>query len=232
MADSPLKITRESLRDGSMLAQVRARLEAQARELGWTLRSEAELDKSLQDLLAQQPGGQDIYVFGYGSLMWNPAFHHQGRHSALLHGWHRRYCFWVMLGRGTPETPGLMLALDRGGACRGIAYRIPAAQAKEELALLWRREMFGGAYHARWVDITIETGIVKAITFVINRLHPRYVARLEPAETAAVIARAGGELGTCRAYFDETVAQLRALGVRDSGLERIRAFLPASTPPL
>jgi cation transport protein ChaC len=120
-----------------------------------------------------------------------------------------------------------MLALDHGGACKGVAFRITAGQAREELHVLWQREMFGGAYNARWVNLTgPDRRAIRAVTFVINRRHPRYLPELSVEQTAAIIATACGELGSCREYLENTISHLAALGLRDAGLERIAKTLP------
>jgi cation transport protein ChaC len=169
---------------------------------------------------------QDLWVFGYGSLIWNPAFEFAEQRLALLHGWHRRFCLKMYLGRGTPQTPGLMLALDHGGACKGVAFRIAADKIREELGVLWLREMYGGAYHARWVNLQAGGERFRAVTFVINKAHPRYLKELSVEQTAAFIATGCGALGSCREYLENTVAHLQALGLRDAGLARIVAALP------
>jgi cation transport protein ChaC len=218
-----LKITRETLLDGTLRARVLeyARLNPDLR-----MRTEAEMAALLNETLATLPAGEDLYVFGYGSLIWNPAFHYAESVPALLRGWYRRFCLRMYQGRGSREKPGLMLALDRGGACRGVAFRVPAAQAREELHVLWQREMFGGAYLARWVNLTAAGRKLRAVTFVIDRTHPRYVPELTVEQTAALIATASGDLGTCREYLENTIAHLATLGLRDAGLERIAKTLP------
>jgi cation transport protein ChaC len=218
-----LRITRESLRDGTMLERIR-----QSAELfpEMKFRSEAEMAALLEKALAEHPPEQDLTIFGYGSLIWNPAFHFVSKMPATLHGWHRRFCLKLMTGRGTRELPGLMLALDHGGACKGVAFRIAAAQAAEELGILWRREMYGGAYHARWVRLKTEEGEKRALTFVINRKHPRYVPEICLRETVNMIATGCGDLGSCREYLENTVQHLAELGMRDSGLQRIVEALP------
>ena len=217
-------ITREGLADGSHLARIRARAAPD-----FPVRSDAEIDASLDEALAGHPAGQDAWVFGYGSLMWNPAFLHEETRAGVIRGWHRRFCLWLTRGRGSPGCPGLMLALDRGGVCRGMAFRIAAGRVREELLLVWRREMLSGAYQARWVSVRTDQGPVRAVTFVVNGGHARYSGRLSEADTAARIAVAGGELGTCRDYFDRTVEALHAFGIRDAALERISRVLPAGT---
>jgi cation transport protein ChaC len=211
-------ITRESLADGSMLARVRANLLP-----GMVVRSDAEIEASLDAMLAAHPPGADVWVFGYGSLMWNPAFAFAERAVGVVRGYHRRFCLWLEMGRGSPGNPGLMLALDRGGVCRGVAFRIPAAQARDELLLVWRREMFGKAYLARWVQVRMVGAAVPAITFVVDRTNPRYAGKIGDAEAARHIATARGSLGSCASYLENTMAHLQSLGIRDAGLQRIAA---------
>jgi cation transport protein ChaC len=129
------------------------------------------------------------------------------------------------MGRGTPESPGLMLALDRGGSSVGMLFRFPAATARAEVRLPWRREMFTGTYVARWVRVDCEVGPVRAISFVANRAHPRYAGRLDEATIAARLAVAGGSLGTCAEYLSHTLAVLRAHGRTDHRLERLERMV-------
>jgi len=215
------------LLDGTLKARQQ---EYAAANPGSTVRTEAEMARLLELILGVHDPAKDLYVFGYGSLIWNPAMDYIDKIPALLHGYHRRFCLKMFQGRGTPETPGLMLALDHGGACKGVAFRIAAPKIREELGLLWQREMYGGAYNARWVNIAAPTGPVRAVTFVINRKHPRYLPELSVEQTAALIATGCGDLGTCREYLENTIAHLAELGLRDNGLERIARLLPAVLP--
>lgn len=170
-----------------------------------------------------------LYVFGYGSLIWKPGFPHEGAHPALLRGWHRRFCLWSRLYRGTPDMPGLVLGLDRGGACRGVAFRVPGAAAEEVLAYLQEREMPTNeeVYERRMLGIRLlDAGRrVRAVAFVANRAHASY-CRPCPETAAAAIARGVGQAGPNRDYLLNTVAHLHAMGVRDAGLDRIAALLP------
>lgn len=209
-------ITREALLDGSFLRRLRARATPDN-----PIRSDVELAACLAGTLEGWTPGADAWVFGYGSLMWNPAFLHEETRFGTVRGHHRRFCLWQSRGRGAPDNRGLTLALDRGGLCRGLAFRIAADRVREELALIWRREMLSGAYRARWFEVATGSGPIRAITFVVNRDHPRYAGRLGDAEAAARIASASGELGTCVEYYDRTVAALAAFGIRDAGLERV-----------
>lgn len=180
-----------------------------------------ERESSLRATLDEAPDG-DVWLFGYGSLMWNPAILHDEQALCLLRGWHRRFCLWTPLGRGTVEKPGLVLGLERGGACKGMAFRIPRDAAEHELRLVWRREMLTGGYVPRWVTVDTADGPVRAVTFVINREGPRYAGRMCEVETAATIATAEGFLGTCRAYLEESIRALAAHGIRDRHLHRLQ----------
>lgn len=195
----------------------------------YTLLSPEAREASLQETLAAAPPG-DIWLFGYGSLMWNPAVLHAESRATLLRGWHRRFCLWTPMGRGTPECPGLVLGLERGGACRGVAFRLERAQAEEELRLVWRREMLSGAYVPRWVSLESGGGPLRAVTFAINRKHIRYAGRLRDEDVARHIAVAVGYLGTCREYLDESVNALEALGIKDRSMARLAALVAGMNP--
>src|SRR5262245_60413693 len=125
-----MDLTREMILSGAVLR-------AAAQTPGMAVQSEAELASSLAAILASRTGDGEVWVFGYGSLIWNPAFLFDERCVGRVRGWHRRFCLWTSLSRGSPERPGLILGLDRGGTCNGIVYRIPAADAAQELSVLW-----------------------------------------------------------------------------------------------
>lgn len=216
-------ITSDGLRDGSLLARVRA-----SAPPGAQLRSDEEIEASLDAMLAQHPAGQDFWLFGYGSLMWNPAMHYAESRVGNVRGWHRAYCLWAPMGRGTPENPGLMLALDRGGSSAGMLFRFPAATARAEVLLPWRREMFSGAYLAQWVRVDTEYGTVPAATFIANRAHPGYAGRLPEAQIAERLAVATGRLGSCAEYLAHTLAVLRSHGKTDHRLERLQRLIDTS----
>jgi len=176
---------------------------------------------SLAATLADVAPTQDVWVFGYGSLMWNPAFHHAELRPARVHGWHRSFCIWNTFGRGSPEKPGLTLALERGGACAGVAIRIAAEQVPSELGVLWNREMLTGSYLPRWVRLRTAAGPVAALTFVVNRGHPRYAGRLPQERVAQLLAHARGPLGESREYLEQTVAELARHGAKDGAMHAL-----------
>ncbi|MBT2334959.1 gamma-glutamylcyclotransferase [Variovorax paradoxus] len=211
---------RERILDDRFVASLYAQLPAGAR-----IRTPGELDASLESVLSRHVAGTDVHVFAYGSLMWNPALEHAGIRPAKVHGWHRSFCLRSIIGRGSEQQPGLMLALDRGGACHGVLLRIEAHRVREELRVLWRREMFTEVYEARWVTACADATAAPAIAFAVNRSHPRYTKGLPVEEMARMISTGTGSLGSCREYFDATLDKLQALGIRDAGMERLRAAL-------
>jgi cation transport protein ChaC len=176
-----------------------------------------------------------LYVFAYGSLIWRPGFAHAASHPALLRGFHRSFCLWSHYYRGTPDRPGLVLGLDRGGACRGLAYSVGADDAAAVLAYLDDRELPDGAeqvYHRRTLTLRLlGTGrAVRAITYVANRDCRLYCGRLPAERAAAAIAEGQGRMGSNRDYLMNTLAHLRQMGVRDAGLDRIAGLMPPLAP--
>jgi cation transport protein ChaC len=217
-------LTREALLDGSAREYI-----LRDSELRRLVLSDADREASLRATLKEAPARGDVWVFGYGSLIWNPAFHFVEKRTARIHGFHRRFCLWTPLGRGSAGNPGLMLGLERGGACSGLMFRIAEKAVESELDILWRREMFTGAYRPTWVSACSHGESFPAITFVINRDNSRYAGRLSEDTIARHIATAVGPMGPCCDYLFETVEHLAALGIRDRHLEamagKVRARL-------
>jgi glutathione-specific gamma-glutamylcyclotransferase len=180
--------------------------------------TEAQLQESLNQTLAQQKPNSDVWLFAYGSLIWNPIFKFAEQRIGKIYGWHRSFCLWVPQGRGTPSNRGLVLGLDRGGSCRGIAYRIAAADVSLELPLLWRREMVVGCYIPHWVKVFDGVQQLPAITFVINRQHRAYTGKISKETMINSIATASGELGSCADYLMQTVNGLMKVGIKDQQL--------------
>ena len=210
-----MSLTREQIRDGWVQRLVRS----SGLEIGAL--SDEELRASRQQALAGHPPGADLAVFAYGSLIWNPAFHFAAREIAHIHGFHRRFCLWTQLGRGSPEQPGLMLGLDTGGSCRGVLYTVAAAQIDCELEIVWRREMVTAAYRPCWVVARTPTGRRRAIAFLINHAHPRYAGHLPEAAIVETLAHACGPLGHCAEYLFRTTEHLEELGIHDRSLRRL-----------
>jgi cation transport protein ChaC len=196
--------------------------------------SEEEREASRRATMASHVPGDDFWVFGYGSLMWNPAVHVSESLPARIDGFSRSFCMRLMYGRGMPDNPGLMLCLVAGGSCMGIAHRIAAEHVESESRILWMREMLSGAYVPTWVDLDLPSRRVRGVTFVMNTGHPRYLPGLSVEEKAARIAKAEGHLGTNRDYLFRTVAALTGAGTSDPYLDeihrRVRELVPAGEP--
>lgn len=186
-----------------------------------TICSEEELDLSRTATLSSVPGDQDIWVFGYGSLVWNPIFPVTERRRATVFGFHRAFCLESTLGRGTSARPGLMLALDLGGACAGVVLKMGSSGRDDELRLLWRREMLMRSYRAVWVRAHCDGEVITALTFVANRHASNYIGRLPVDDSAVRIAAAAGLLGTNLDYLIRTHAGLAAHGIEDPYLRRL-----------
>jgi cation transport protein ChaC len=210
-----MSLTREKIQAG-WVQQMVAKGDLKVRVL-----SEEELCQSRASCLARLPATEDVWLFGYGSLIWNPCFEFAERRIAKVLGWHRRFCLWTHLGRGTLEQPGLMLGLERGGACRGLVFRVPRSCVDTELDIVWRREMVTAAYVPTVVTLATAEGRLRAVTFTINRRHERYAGDLDEERIVAALAAAEGPLGTNRDYLFNTVQHLRELGLRDPSLERL-----------
>lgn len=170
-----------------------------------------------------------LWVFAYGSLMWNPEFEYTEQHRARLDGYARRMCLWSVLYRGSPESPGLVLGLDKDpeASCIGIAYRIAPENAVRTTELLAEREMSTYAYREERLPVTLlgeggrELRRVRAICYVMDPGHPQYAGGISEEESVAIIARSCGDRGDNREYLEHTLRSLQDLGVRERALERL-----------
>ncbi len=188
--------------------------------------SDDALDASLEATIKKKPPRAGWWVFAYGSLLWNPLFPFADARPAMVCGLHRRFCLWSLGSRGTVAAPGLVLGLDRGGSCRGVAYRLPANCARAELALLWRREMVVGSYRPRWLHVRPLQSAgqpLVALAFVVDRTHPQYSGRLPAGRQAKVLATAEGVFGSSADYLERARVALVTHGVVDPYLERLAA---------
>jgi cation transport protein ChaC len=191
------------------------------------LLSDADLERSLNAALAEHTTGDPVWVFGYGSLMWNPMLTFAERRVAKVRGYHRGFYLWSRVNRGSPEKPGLVLGLDRGGSCGGIAYRLHPNSVAEEFKLLWRREMLVGTYHPRWVNAHTSSGIVSALTFVVDRTAQGYAGRLSDENIVTTALGAHGHFGSCTDYLLETATSLEHHGISDQRMRRLARLLQA-----
>lgn len=162
----------------------------------------------------------DLWIFGYGSLMWKPGFDYVESQPALLDGWHRELCIYSHHWRGTAEAPGLVLGLDEGGICRGVAFRVAAANAEAVRAYLHAREMRGSVYRELMQKIVFaDRSAAEALAYVSDSVHPQYAGNLTREERLKIVAACCGEGGPNRDYVINTVLHLRQLGVHDAELE-------------
>ncbi len=169
----------------------------------------------------------DVWVFGYGSLMWRPGFAYVDREPARLHGYRRALCVEARHHRGTPDNPGLVLGLDRGGSCRGLAFRVAAAEWPGARAYLDAREMpdlgdpAGPVYRPGWHPVRLARRRVMAYTYVVRRDHPRYMGDLTEDRAVAMVRNGHGISGSALDYLRNTVAHLEDLGLPDGPLHRL-----------
>lgn len=173
---------------------------------------------------AHAAGSGERWVFGYASLIWRPEFVAAERRAARVHGWHRALRMRSRVNRGTPQLPGLVFALLPGGACRGVAYRLRAEHAEEELDRLWAREMPTGVYDARLLPCHTAQGPVLALAFTLSRRSEACLGRLPDAEVLDILRHAQGRYGSTLDYLAQTASALHAQGVRDREIERLMAL--------
>lgn len=216
-ANSRLRLTPE------MFAIWEQRVRAAGWPANWRL-SDEEIEASRLAVLCNHRDGDDLWIYSYGSLMWDPGFHFDEVRLADAEGYQRRFTLKVQIGRGSHDYPALMLSLEpQQGCCRGLAFRIAASSVDEESAILWRREMLRGGYAPAMVPLHTPQGPISALAFISNQTHPGYVGELPLPETANLIATGKGILGTNREYLDQLARQLDALGIHDPYVAQLHA---------
>lgn len=194
---------------------------------GFRSATDTDYAEAVDGMLKTRPPGE-FWLFGYGSLIWNPETAFEEKRLAVAKGWRRKFC----LGpdhrfRGSPERPGLMMALDRGGQCTGMIYRLPESGLETELHRLIRRELsqIPSAFPWRWITTRTDRGPVTALTFAMDRRNQRYVSGLNDEQTAEVLASACGFRGSMAAYLHSTVTMLESLGIHDRALWRLQQLV-------
>ena len=163
----------------------------------------------------------DLWVFGYGSLIWNPVVSFNHRIMATIYGYHRRFCMWTTIGRGSPDCPGLVLGLDKGGSTKGMVFRIDKKIAIRELDILWRREMMADSYKPVWVTAQTDEGPVRALTFAMRRDRPIFAPPMPLEKTARIIHDAVGFVGPCKEYLINTQDALASVGIYDKQMAQL-----------
>ena len=213
-------LSRDSLARGEVMKLARERDGATT-----SILTEEALLASRRAVLPDDYQGDDIWVFGYGSLIWKPEIAYDERRDATVHGFHRRFCMWTRIGRGSPDCPGLVLALDNGGSTKGVIFRIPAAIAPRELDILWRREMMADSYRPVWLTTRTNQGPIKALSFAIRRNRPVFAPRMSDAQTARIIYKAKGFVGPCKDYLANTQKALIAAGIYDKQMTKLASLV-------
>lgn len=182
--------------------------------------SKADVDRFLDDVSERLD--DDLWVFGYGSLMWNPGFEHAESLAARLHGYHRALCIWSWVYRGTQKRPGLVLGLDSGGSCLGRTFRVTDGSRRAAVAYLFERELVTAVYHPIIHRVHLQDGRkVNALAFRVDRSSPQYAGKLSPEHAARTVRRSSGRHGPNVDYVANTCAHLEELGIYDVVLTHV-----------
>ncbi len=218
-------IDREKIKNGFLQEMAR---EAEAKGL-IKLTSAEDREASWREILRTNPNADNsVWIFAYGSLLWNPAFHLVDRVDAYLDGYHRDFCLRTIIGRGNEKQPGLVLGLEKGGCCHGQVLQIDPGCVEEELAVLWSREMIASAYLPKWKKLdTPHHSDVYAVAFVMDTNYPYYAGNLSFEERCYDLAHGEGPLGRAADYLFETVFALEKMNLTDDLLERYVARVKA-----
>jgi len=211
-------------------------IDANAREagLGENWRRTHEEREETRVAALKNRAGKDVWIFAYGSLMWDPGFVFEEVRMANVAGYSRKFCLVTEIGRGSPQMPGLMAALDHGGSCQGLVFRITADAVETETRIIWEREMITWGYVPTFVSAQTDDGTIEALTFVANPDGDRYKPNASPDEAAQMIVTGSGFLGRNIDYLENLNAQLELLGLHDEDcvdLQRRARKLIASYPP-
>ncbi len=168
----------------------------------------------------------DFWVFGYGSLIWNPGFESVGSHPAKLYGLHRSLCIYSWVHRGTQNTPGLVLGLDKGGSCSGMAFKVHSKNRESVIQYLRKRELVTNVYKESWRRVELGNGRTEqALTYVVDRTSPQYSGTLDIQKQIELVSSASGDSGPNCEYVLKTVEHLKSIAIRDHNLETIAGII-------
>jgi glutathione-specific gamma-glutamylcyclotransferase len=206
----------------TLLERDTVRQEMRAGVLGPHMLSDEALEASRRAALASLPRKQSLWVFGYGSLIWNPQLNYRRSQRVRIYGYRRALCLWSRINRGTPDAPGLVFGLLPGGSCAGVAYQIPAAQITAETTLLWRREMLMGSYVPVWAKgYDANNDVIDVLTFRVDPKCTGFAGNLCDEEIVRTLRSAKGRFGTCADYVCSTLTALNKNGISDPRLARL-----------
>ncbi|MBN8757597.1 MULTISPECIES: gamma-glutamylcyclotransferase [Variovorax] len=185
----------------------------------------------LERAIADWGGHEDLWLFGYGSLIWRPDFGFTERRPAWVHGWHRALKMWSRVNRGSVQVPGLVFGLLSGGSVRGMVFRVPKAEGLETLRRLWLREMPTGVYDPKWLQCGTAEGPVRALAFTLSRRSPNFTGELSDERYRYIFANAVGRYGSSLDYAQQTLAELRRHAIHDAALARLVALAATQQEP-
>jgi glutathione-specific gamma-glutamylcyclotransferase len=217
-----LTLTREHV------ARVHRTVEDRGPGPGMQLNTDADYEEWVEKIVRTHPApNAPTQLFAYGSLIWKPEIEHVGEQVGVALGWHRAFCFHAPRFRGTPERPGLMMALDRGGRCQGVLFELPPNNISSQFGKLFRREFTVKPVNSmpRWIKVATTSGVVPALVFVMNRASPFYAGRLSIDDVALILPQACGHWGTGAEYLLNTVTHLEAKGIHDSHLWELQRLV-------
>lgn len=218
--DGFIKLTKENISKGQLGDKIKS-ISGSDKVL-----TTKELLNARRNIIPDKGIGEDIYIFAYGSLLWNPTVDYEEECLAKIYGFHRSFCMKTNLGRGSYKKPGLMLGLDRGGSCRGSALKLKKSEAIKNIDILFRREMVTGAYKPKLLKTILEDGRkVMSLAFTVDKKHKNYFQNKAIRTKATMISNAHGFLGTCEEYFSNTLQSLSELNIVDSEMIAISKHL-------
>ena len=217
--EGSVKLTRENITQGRLGEKIKS-ISGSDRVL-----TKDELITERRKIIPDTGIGEDIYIFAYGSLLWNPTVEYEEQFLAKTYGFHRSFCMKTNLGRGSFINPGLMLGLDKGGSCRGSAFKLKKSDAVKNVDILFRREMVTGAYRPKLLKTKLENGKkVLSVAFTVDKKHKNYFGQKDIKIKARMIAKASGFLGSCKEYFDNTLDSLSELNITDTEMSAISNY--------
>jgi len=218
--DGFIKLTKENISKGQLGDKIKS-ISGSDKVL-----TTKELLNARRNIIPDKGIGEDIYIFAYGSLLWNPTVDYEEECLAKIYGFHRSFCMKTNLGRGSFKKPGLMLGLDRGGSCRGSALKLKKSEAIKNIDILFRREMVTGAYKPKLLKTILEDGRkVMSLAFTVDKKHKNYFQNKAIRTKATMISNAHGFLGTCEEYFSNTLQSLSELNIVDREMIAISKHL-------
>ena len=215
-----VKLTKKNINEGRLGEKIRS-ISGSDKVL-----TKNELIKERRKIIPDDGIGEDIYIFGYGSLLWNPTINYEAQYLAKVYGFHRSFCMKTNLGRGSFKNPGLMLGLDKGGSCIGSAYKLNRDDAIKNIDILFKREMVTGAYKPKLLRTKLDNNkIVLSLAFTVDKKHKNYFSDKDTSVKASMISKANGFLGSCKEYFEYTLKSLEELNITDKEMRAISLHL-------